>query len=102
MKTKGFCYKLQDSQKTMFITNLDVSDSVKIGIINYKFEGLYAQAKLDESFVIPRSEFCELVARLNEIANDMKSKAKKEQKFIADFESELKEKKTTKKGSKKK
>jgi ubiquitin C-terminal hydrolase len=100
MKTKGFCYKLQDTNKTMFITNLDTSDSVKIGIIDFKYDGLYNNAKLDNEFVIPRKDFIKVCQMLNDIAEDMKQKEQKESKFIVKFEEELTEKKKTSKKSK--
>ena len=91
MKSKGFCYKLQDTEKTMFITNLDVSNAVKFAIINRKYDGLYSNAIFDSEFVIPRKEFIELCNKLNETANDMNKKKIKEEKFIADFETDLSE-----------
>lgn len=101
MKTKGFCYKLTDNEKTMFITNLDISNSIKIGIINHRFDGLYSNAIFDSEIIIPRNEFVELCERLNEIANDLKKKNQKDKKFIADFEAELFEKEKVQKGKKK-
>lgn len=108
MTSKGFIYKLQDSERTMFITNEGISNGgVLFGIINHRFTGLFDQARFDSQIIIPKEDFVEVCDRLNHIASMLKNTEKKEQKFIAEFEEDIKEMKQerkakTKKGNKKK
>lgn len=101
MKTKGFIYRLQDVEKTAFITNTGVANGVKIGIINHKFDGLYSTARFDSEIIVPNEKFVEMCEVLNEVGADIKKQEKAQQRFIAKLEEEIREKKEPKKTSKK-
>ena len=102
MKTNGFVWKLNDEERTMFISNNGVESGVKFIIINNCFNGIYSQAIPDADIVIPNETFIQLANQMKEVADELKKKQAKEKKFNSSFEEKKVEKKPTKKVSKKK
>ena len=100
-KTKGFTYRLQDVEKTAFVFNTGVTNGVKIGIINHRYDGLISGAKFDSEVFIPNEDFVEFCETMNQIGADIKKEEKKKQKFIGRLEEEVREKQSQKKQAKK-